>query len=346
MVENVKSLLRKIKRQIDFNIHGNGYKREVNTQKAIILMGDPEYENLGDHAIAYATKAFIERTCSGYTFVSVPEKYIKYSFFSVKREVEDSDVLLLQGGGNMGDLYPDQVEIRKKVILAFPKNKIVIMPQTIYFSNGICQLPEYYADHKNLILVAREQTSYGIMQNLYGGRVLLTPDIVFSLLENMNLKADVERNNALICIRDDIESANNADEIKDFVEEQMRKVSLQIEYISMVLDRPITIAERNDELEKLFEKFQNAKIVVTDRLHGMIIAAITKTPCVVLPTFNHKVTSCYEWIKNLNYIRLCDTPDKFEMNLKSVMCLSESQKTVLKLDDKFDVLKEAILEED
>ena len=41
----------------------------------------------------------------------------------------------------------------------------------------------------------------------------------------------------------------------------------------------------------------------------MVFAAITKTPCIVTKSLDHKVTGTYEWIKSLNYIKLVDKLD-------------------------------------
>ncbi|MNE93367.1 putative pyruvyl transferase EpsI [compost metagenome] len=43
--------------------------------------------------------------------------------------------------------------------------------------------------------------------------------------------------------------------------------------------------------------------MITDRLHGMIFAAITSTPCIALGNYNYKVVGSYEWIKHLGYIK-------------------------------------------
>ena len=56
----------------------------------------------------------------------------------------------------------------------------------------------------------------------------------------------------------------------------------------------------------VFDKFFGARVVITDRLHGMVFCAITKTPCIVTKSLDHKVTGTYEWIKDLNYIKLVD----------------------------------------
>jgi pyruvyl transferase EpsI len=47
------------------------------------------------------------------------------------------------------------------------------------------------------------------------------------------------------------------------------------------------------------------EVVVTDRLHGMIFAAITGTPCVVLQNSNHKIESTHQtWLSSLSHIML------------------------------------------
>ncbi|WP_423202829.1 polysaccharide pyruvyl transferase family protein [Morganella morganii] len=55
----------------------------------------------------------------------------------------------------------------------------------------------------------------------------------------------------------------------------------------------------------MWTKFSNSKLVVTDRLHGMIFAFITNTPCLVIRNSNHKIEETYKnWISNFNYIKL------------------------------------------
>ena len=45
----------------------------------------------------------------------------------------------------------------------------------------------------------------------------------------------------------------------------------------------------NDELQR----YARRRVVVTDRLHGMIFAAVTGTPCVVLDNATHKSRDFY-----------------------------------------------------
>ena len=46
-------------------------------------------------------------------------------------------------------------------------------------------------------------------------------------------------------------------------------------------------------------QFRAAKLVVTDRLHGMILCLLSGTPCLVLPNSNHKIRQTQsDWLRN------------------------------------------------
>ena len=69
----------------------------------------------------------------------------------------------------------------------------------------------------------------------------------------------------------------------------------------------------------MFDKFLKAKVVITDRLHGMIFAAITSTPCIALGNYNHKIKSCSETLEHLGYIKYVDNVEDIEENIKYLM---------------------------
>lgn len=61
------------------------------------------------------------------------------------------------------------------------------------------------------------------------------------------------------------------------------------------------------ELDNIWNNFKSSKVVITDRLHGMIFCAITKTPCVVLPNSNHKISGTYyNWLSELEFIQFVE----------------------------------------
>ncbi|GHT41089.1 hypothetical protein AGMMS49921_03590 [Endomicrobiia bacterium] len=49
-------------------------------------------------------------------------------------------------------------------------------------------------------------------------------------------------------------------------------------------------------------KYARSKIVVTDRLHGMLFSVITKTPCVVMGSYTHKIDEFSEFFADSNAV--------------------------------------------
>lgn len=53
-------------------------------------------------------------------------------------------------------------------------------------------------------------------------------------------------------------------------------------------------------------KFAAHKVIVTDRLHGLIFAILTQTPCVVLSSYNYKIAEFCESFVNSDTIIFLD----------------------------------------
>jgi pyruvyl transferase EpsI len=67
------------------------------------------------------------------------------------------------------------------------------------------------------------------------------------------------------------------------------------------------------------EHFRTAQLVVTDRLHGMIFAAVAETPCVVIKSKSYKIEGCYEWLRHLKYIKCIDNVVDLEQACEEVL---------------------------
>ena len=287
--------------------------------KKLILMGVPHHGNTGDSAIAVAEEEILQKYFNDFEIIQFPEKNLCGYIKENRNMVNDEDVILLQGGGNMGDLYPG-IEIGKRcAIETFPNNKIIIFPQTIYYNNKLEfeKSIKIYNSHKNLIIMAREQKSYDIMKKYFDKcKVYLTPDIVMTMKKSMNLK----REEGLLLFREDKEksiSKIDKNKITEILKKMYGKYSVTDTHLGHDnFDMKGEI--RANILKEKFEKLNRAKVVITDRLHGMIFAAITETPCVALNSYTHKTVESYKWFKNLEYIELCDDINLLEDKIKKV----------------------------
>lgn len=283
-------------------------------KKNIYLIDVPQFRNLGDHAIAKAERLFFEKNYKDYNVVEIPIDEYEINYLNLKRNIKNDDIIILVGGGNFGVEYYIMELHRREIIQNF-KNKIILFPQTIYFGYsefGLKQLKkssELYSKNTNLIMFAREEKSYNIMKYYFKNNSYLVPDIVLSMKIDDN---KFERDKILLCLRNDIEGCLDSKDIND-----VYKILKEYKYESYdtVIKNNVLLKDRDEELKKCYNKFLSSKLVITDRLHGMIFSAITSTPCLVLKNYNYKVESVYNtWLKNIDYIKFIQ--DKENLNIE------------------------------
>ena len=286
----------------------------------IWMLGTEDYGNLGDHKIAVAQKHFFETYFPNYEYIEVSAR----NYFESRQQVIDSvcgkDIVVSTGGGNMGNKYPFSEKIHQDIVTTFMNNRVVIMPQTIWYTDDEAGRKEMglavklYGQNKNLLIAVREDKSYKLIKEHFRNEVVLVPDIVLfdGIYEKKKTKHSQNINKAIVCLRQDLEtniSKGQRKEIVALVKAEYEK----IEYIDTQKEYLISVEEREKELNDFFEKINGADIVITDRLHGMIFSAISEVPCVVFDNQNGKVRGVYEWMKELPYIRYVDSG----INIKS-----------------------------
>lgn len=282
---------------------------KVKEKKKIIYLLSPRHGNLGDQAIAYASLKFLKDNFSEYEIVELERDEIYTYYKAIKDILNKDDIIVLHGGGNLGNLYLREENVRRFIIKNFQENKLLSMTQTISFSEDeegkkeLEKTKKIYNENTNLTLLAREDKSYNKMKEVFTNPVFEVPDIVF-YLENMYQDNLNDRDGIMTCLRADIESiwAHKKERFLKDLEDNYNNVFCY----DTVVYREIPEEERENELLDIWGKYRKHKVVITDRLHGMIFAYITKTPCIVLKSLDHKVVESYKWIKNVDYIKLVD----------------------------------------
>lgn len=312
----LKNMLRKINKSLVMKIsylksysYYNEFEKYEN-EKKIFHLSTPHHGNMGDHAIVYATNKYLKDKFPNYKIIEIYRTDIYKYAKAIKKVMGKDDFIVLIGGGNMGNLWIHEEVDRRFIIDTFKENKIISMPQTISFTNDLdgekelLKTKKIYNAHNNLTIMAREKKSYEIMkENFKNNKIILNPDMVLYL--NNLFSANINgRSYIMTCLRNDKESLLK--EEKDKFIDKLKKEYSNVVVYDTVLKREVYKKDREKELNKMFNKFRQAKVVITDRLHGMVFAAITKTPCIVTKSLDHKVTGTYEWIKSLNYIKLVD----------------------------------------
>lgn len=286
------------------------YKRDK--KKPVFLVFTPEHANLGDHAIAFSEKRMLEKMGLEYYEITGRNLTILNQFGFL--HILDKALILVNGGGNLGTLWPEIEYMNRRIITENSNACIYILPNSIYYDNNETGKEEFekskeiYNSHKRLFLYAREKISYNIMKVAYN-HVKLIPDMVLFLNE---VQPACKRNGCLICLRNDVEQTLSISDKERVVSITRDIFQGNIKITNMVLDYLVTLDQREAELRKKFKEFRTAELVITDRLHGMIFAAITATNCIVLNSKSPKMKGCYEWISDLEYIEFIDDVNSIE----------------------------------
>lgn len=309
-------LLRYIKKIIQINIFPKKIKLSNKPKVFIFLAAD--YGNIGDIAITIAQEKFLMKYFNNYEIIKIPIKKTYNYYKYIRRNIKSNDIITIIGGGNLGDIYYGFELKRQFIIKKFKNNKIISFPQSIYFTetkfgNKIKRMTQkIYNDHPNLVLFSRESKTFDIMKQLFkNNKIYLVPDIVLSYDCDFNYN----RENILLCFRNDCEQKINNDVKFKLVDSIIKKYKNQV----IKTDTHINIKNNIDNLDDLFEKklteFSKAKLVITDRLHGMIFCVITRTPCIVLPNSNHKILKTYEnWLNDIEWIKYFE-----ELSIQEIM---------------------------
>lgn len=275
------------------------YLRDINElrqRKKAIMLATAEHANIGDAAITLAEQQVLSEQFPEYFQVEISTYEFRQKEAFLHAILNSEDILFIHGGGNVGDLYLVEEELHRKIISEFPNNKIVIFPQTIYFSDTECGALELtkssriYNSHKDLTLFARGETSLEIAKkHFYKVKTILMPDSAHVLRSHYVF----DRSGALLCLRDDKEGKLDC-EGKDLIVNTAKALTGSIDRSSNIHTEDVTREIRGLVVRKELMRFAKHQVVITDRLHGMIFSAATGTPCVVLSSYNHKIREYYE----------------------------------------------------
>lgn len=317
--------------------------------KAFILFNSPDYPNLGDHAIALAERRFFGKYFPDYDFIEIScSQYIKENL-RICSAIKDDDILVITGGGNMGDNYLRLQDISSHVIQNYQNNAIIVAPQSVYFGGGafsdmeMARMKFLYEKHGRLMLTAREEKTYELCQSLFDEVFikLMVPDMVFFLGCDHN--AASKRRGALVCLRTDIESRQMVKQSE--VEHILSDLDFTVTKYTTISSSEILLYNREEKVSEALDTVASAEVIVTDRLHCMIFCILTNTPCVVFDNITGKLTETLKWLPMCGNIVQCQRINEIEEAVKKVTAAkSDNQEILSSLYQKFDVFAERISE--
>lgn len=313
----------------------------------LVLLNIPSHGNLGDHLIAKAELKFFEDNFKDYDVLCFTTADLYYSVRLTLSCVKREDIVCITGGGFLGSIWPNEEYRIRKIVKLLPNNKIIFFPQTVFYAEDehsqqmLKETTDIYQKHHKLYFFARDTASCNLCrEKLFSDKrenVFLVPDMALYL----NFECDSKRKNILFCLRKDREKTSDSEKIVDTLKTMVSDDAVL--YTDTVVPYTVKMSQQENEIKKKIKEFASAKLVVTDRLHGMIFAAISGTPVIAMDNVSKKVKQVYDlWLQDCEYVKLVENEQEAIMALRGFSSLNNCRFNNEDLKRKFSVLENVI----
>lgn len=170
------------------------------------LLGLPYYhENIGDFLIWEGVELFLKD-------VGVNCVYRASALRYDPKRIYKNMTILINGGGSFGDVWENAIRNWRQIVNDFPNNKIVILPQTVFYSDHNVMLADadLFGHHPNLILCARDNRSFNTLRLYFHlNTILLIPDMAFYMSNSPLLNCKKKSSNKILFLKRKDKELNN-----------------------------------------------------------------------------------------------------------------------------------------
>lgn len=270
-------------------VHHNEIRRLIGGS-SVDYLDIPCHENIGDLLIFLGTLKFLAK--------HQVEISRMQPFLTAQPTERGDSIILLHGGGNLGDIYPHHQKFREDIIRRNHHRRIIVLPQSIYFKSikKFDEARRVFNRHPDLHLFVRDQTSLELAKHL-SINAILCPDMAHQLYP-IGANAPRIAGKELYLIRRDAESKWGSQpkpsklstlDWPDITPKHYvvrRKLSMfmaKTGWPPLLGLVPRTIIFNSIRLqEKAATLFANYNLIHTDRLHGHILACLMNIPSTVI----------------------------------------------------------------
>ncbi|RZM35153.1 MAG: exopolysaccharide biosynthesis protein [Sphingomonas sp.] len=258
------------------------YRRHVGPGDRYALVDFPDHANVGDSAIWLGEIAMLRGiTGRDPDYVATWDGFDPAAFAAAS----PGGVLFIHGGGNLGDIWPHHQRFRERMLADVRDRTVVQLPQSIHFRapEGWESFAAVVAEHPDFHLYVRDEPSRARAAGRLLCSVSLAPDSAFALGRQVRGMADRD---CLMLLRTDAERvAHDAVAFGD---------AAGAPGVDWLNDDPLPPAMPGDTPARRCERFAAARVerglallsrgrrIVTDRLHGHILATLLGIPHVAL----------------------------------------------------------------
>ena len=286
----------------------------------VALINFPNHANAGDAALWLGELACLHRIGARIIYRA---SWASYRAADLARVLRPRDTILIHGGGNFGDLYlHNQAVTRMRVLESFPDHRTIQLPQSIWFRDEANRdrLRACCEAHRDFTLLVREEQSLMMAQRDFRVPTQLCPDMVFAL--GVLPRRAAPRTDILWLARRDVESTGYAPppsdtslEVIDWLAPLPDEPPARLDFrLTAPLNRKLHALAQNEGATHGWQRrllgatfmtmargwtergcciLARGRVVVTDRLHGHILALQQGIVHVVIDNSYGKLRAVY-----------------------------------------------------
>jgi exopolysaccharide biosynthesis predicted pyruvyltransferase EpsI len=246
----------------------------------------------------------------------------------------DADLIVVNGGGWISDLYPAAVQLLSELASTYPGTPLVVLPNTVSLSRTELLKDLFSKRTAPTFVFAREEVSYQALQQAELGKgveLSLDQDMAFHLvgsawLENCRMMS--AQRHALIVERTDAEHTSQVSLGKPLLPEWARRTfpnwlharirrararrhraaavhtpfaqnARRLFASADVAGLPVYASDISDPQVCYFDEFidliAQAGVIATNRLHVAVLSTLLGKLTYLWPASNHKIIGVYEY---------------------------------------------------
>ncbi|MFK7829090.1 MAG: polysaccharide pyruvyl transferase family protein [Congregibacter sp.] len=268
----------------------------------VALFDFPRHDNVGDLAIWLGETYFFQKVLHKKIVA------VEHCKAEVLPPLSPDTLVLLHGGGNLGDIWPEHENFRLRVIERYPNNRIVLLPQSLHFSSreALMQSAAITTKHGDFHVCVRDAESVPDAGTLaFPERVHLCPDMALSLgtlprpnppsREFYALRRIDKEAAGFGEFPENLESGDwigapvsRLASIVGRVDRWFTRYPSRLRSLSFVRIRLYEMLAR-EHLNRGVAQLSSAEVIVTDRLHAHILCSLMGIPHVVLDNSYGKI---------------------------------------------------------
>lgn len=247
------------------------------------------------------------------------------------RAIGDGPILFI-GGVTFSRLWPQHANVKRRVAAACTGNRLISLPSTMLFvdDDDRRDASSMFGDHRDVIVMARDPVSAQSAREAFPDHitVITIHDSTFRLPPQP--RAGTPVHDIIWLARDDKEGTGAATpgDVQVFDWPHHRMQDLQQMFSGRAFSRlrtavPMLAPIANPQVSACYERvsryvlgtgndrLDTGKVLVTDRLHPHVLAALRSQPSIVLPDRYGKNRAVYDYSsRDYSTVHWADTPEE------------------------------------